>query len=154
MNPQAIVEQVTAIAEPLAEQLGLQLVAVMYQTHTKPATLRIDIRNPSDQTGLDDCEKMSRALEPLLEAQEMLLGAYNLEVSSPGTERTLTTDREFVAFRGFPVLVKTYGPIDGKKQWEGRLLERDSEHVYLTIGGRRVGVPRPQVAKVQLVQDD
>ncbi|MBW4698139.1 MAG: ribosome maturation factor RimP [Aphanocapsa lilacina HA4352-LM1] len=153
MNPRDIVEQVTALAEPVAEQLGLQLVAVAYQTHTKPATLRVDIRHPTEGTGLDDCEKMSRALEALLDTRDdLIIGAYNLEVSSPGVERVLTTDREFVAFRGFAVMVRTFGPVDGKKQWEGRLLERDGENIYLTVAGRRVALPRPQVARVQLVQ--
>ncbi|AGY56849.1 ribosome maturation factor RimP [Gloeobacter kilaueensis] len=151
MKPHDIVEQVTALAEPLAAELGLQLVAVAFQTHTRPATLRVDIRHPTSDTGLDDCERMSRALEARLDAQDIVAGAYNLEVSSPGVERVLTSDREFVAFRGFAVIVKTFAPVGGKKQWEGRLLERDEANVYFTVGGRRVALPREQVARVQLI---
>lgn len=150
MKPNEIVEQVSAMAEPIAMQLGLELVTVAYQTHTRPATLRVDIRHPSEPTGLEDCERMSRALEAALDTHDPIPSIYNLEVSSPGTERTLTTDREFIVFRGFEVQIKTFGPVDGQKQWEGRLIERDSDHVHLNIQGRRVALPRAQVAKVQL----
>ncbi|MBC8120669.1 MAG: ribosome maturation factor RimP [Gemmatimonadaceae bacterium] len=154
MSASEIIRQVSELAEPIATQLGLELVAVLYQTHTRPATLRVDIRNPAQGTGLTDCEQMSRALEEVLDQTDLIPSAYVLEVSSPGVERTLTTDREFIVFRGFPVMVKTFGPVDGKKQWEGRLLERDGEYVYLTIAGRRVAVPRSQVARVQLMRSE
>jgi len=152
MKAQDIVAQVTALAEPVAAELGLELVAVAYQTHTRPATLRVDIRNPAQDTGLDDCERMSRALEPILDAHDPIVEAYTLEVSSPGIDRTLTTDREFIAFRGFEVTVRTYGPVHGKKEWQGRLVERDDENVHLTVQGRRVSLPRTQVASVRLAR--
>jgi ribosome maturation factor RimP len=152
MQNQEIIERITALAEPVAEQLGLELVAVAYQTHTRPATLRVDIRNLSEQTGLDDCARMSRALEAVLELDDPITSAYTLEISSPGVERNLTTDREFTAFRGFAVLVKADEPIDGKLQWEGQLIARDEEHVHLSLQGRRIALPRAQVSLVQLTR--
>jgi ribosome maturation factor RimP len=145
-----LVSQIVDLATPIAEQLGLELVGAIFQTNKKPPVLRVDIRNPKTDTSLDDCEKMSRALEADLDASELLPDSYVLEISSPGVSRQLVTEREFMAFKGFPVLVKTYAPYNGKKEWHGNLQGRDEESVYLNQKGKAIAIPRDRVAKVQL----
>lgn len=146
-----IIPQLLELATPLAQELGLEIVGAVFQTSKRPPTLRIDVRNPNADTGLQDCERMSRALEEPLEASGLFEdAAYVLEVSSPGTTRQLSSDREFVAFKGFPVLVKTYAPYNGKKEWVGRLNGRDDNQVYLSQKGKVVTIPRDLVANVHL----
>ena len=145
-----LIPQITDIATPIATELGLEVVAVIFHTHERPPALRVDIRNPSADTGLQDCERMSRALEAALDTTEVIPFAYSLEVSSPGTSRELTTDREFNAFSGFAVQVTTHQPIDRKTEWQGQLIRRDETTIYLSQKGRTIQIPRELVSKVYL----
>jgi len=145
-----LIPQITDIATPIATELGLEVVAVIFHTHERPPCLRIDIRNPAAETGLQDCERMSRALEAALDSSETIPFPYALEVSSPGTSRQLTTDREFNAFSGFAVQVTTHQPVDKKTEWQGQLIRRDDTKIYLSLKGRTVEIPRELVSKVSL----
>ncbi|MFW6358339.1 MAG: ribosome maturation factor RimP [Chroococcales cyanobacterium] len=145
-----LIPQIIELATPIAEELGLEVVDAVFQTNKRPPVLRVDVRNRSGDTGLDDCERMSRALEEQLDATESIPDAYVLEISSPGISRQLTTDREFISFKGFSVIVKTYAPYQDQKEWRGRLQGRDDEALYLNQKGRTISIPRSLVAKVQL----
>jgi ribosome maturation factor RimP len=146
-----LIPRITDIATPIAVDLGLELVAVVLHTNQRPPALRIDIRNPTEDTGLQDCERMSRALEAALDAEEIVPFPYALEVSSPGTSRELTTDREFNAFSGFAVCVTlAQATEDGKTEWQGQLIRRDDTKIYLSQKGRTVEILRESVGKVYL----
>ena len=145
-----VVPKIIELASPLAEELRLELVDAVFQTNKTPPILRIDVRNPNGDTSLENCEQMSRLLEEKLELTEIIAGAYVLEISSPGISRTLTTDREFIAFKGFGVTIKTFAPYKNKKQWQGRLQYRDDTTVEINDKGKAIAIPRDLVAKVQL----
>ena len=145
-----LIPEIVKIATPIAEKLGLEVVGIVFQTNKKPPVLRVDIRNTQSETGLDDCEQMSRLLEEALDIQETIPGSYILEISSPGISRELNTDREFISFKGFPVLVKTYAPYKNEKLWRGNLQRRDEQAIYLNLKGKTISIPRDLVAKVQL----
>lgn len=145
-----LVPQIIEIATPVAAELGLEIVAAVFHTNKNPPVLRVDIRNPTTDTGLTDCERMSRALEEKLDAENVLPDAYVLEISSPGISQQLTTDREFISFKGFPVSVKTSIPHDGKGEWTGHLIRRDEEAIYLSLRGRTITIPRAIVTQVCL----
>ncbi|PMB42076.1 ribosome maturation factor RimP [Fischerella thermalis CCMEE 5330] len=145
-----LVPQIIDLATPVAEELELEIVGVVFHTNQRPPVLRVDIRNPHQDTGLDDCERMSRALEATLDAAEVIPDTYVLEVSSPGISRQLTTDREFISFKGFPVIVSTSPPYEGQQEWTGQLIRRDETSVYLNQKGRAIAIPLTQVIKVRL----
>lgn len=145
-----LVLPITDLAIPVAEQLGLEVVDIVFHTNQRPPVLRVDIRNPQQDTGLDDCERMSRALEAALDATEIIPDAYVLEVSSPGISRQLVTDREFVSFKGFPVTVSTSPPHEGQQEWIGQLIRRDETKIYINQKGRVMEIPRSLITKVQL----
>ncbi len=149
-----VVPQIIELATPLAQELNLALVDAVFQTNKKPAVLRIDVRNLSTDTSLEDCERMSRALEAQLDLAEIVPGSYVLEVSSPGISRTLSTDREFVAFKGFPVTVKTFAPYKQQKEWLGNLQGRDETTIYINQKGKAIAIPRELVAKVSLTEEN
>ena len=149
----SVIPQIIELATPLAASLNLELVDAVFQTNKKPPVLRIDVRNQQGDTSLENCEQMSRALEAQLDLTELIPGAYVLEVSSPGISRTLNTDREFIAFKGFEVLVKTFAPYKQQKEWQGNLQGRDSETIYLNQKGKAITIPRNLVAKVQLADN-
>ncbi len=138
------------LATSLAPSLGLEVVEVFVQTHQNPAVVRIDIRNPKDEVGLDDCERMSLALEAELDRLELISFPYTLEVSSPGIDKFLTTDRHFAAFRGFRIAISAHTPHGGKDYWVGQLVERTEEVIKINQRGKVVAIPRRVVATVEL----
>ncbi len=147
-----LIPQIFQIAEEVASPLGLEVVDVVLHTNKNPVVLRVDIRNPDQNTGLDDCERMSRSLEPTLDAADLIPHAYVLEISSPGAERQLQGDREFVAFRGFMVTVGATVLHEGKQSWSGHLMSRNETHVTISIKGRIVNIPRELVERVELTK--
>jgi ribosome maturation factor RimP len=147
-----LIPQIFQIAEEVASPLGLEVVDVVLQTNKNPMVLRVDIRNPDQNTGLEDCERMSRALEPTLDEADLIPQAYVLEISSPGAERQLQGDREFVAFRGFMVTVSAADLPEGKQTWSGHLMSRNETHVTISVKGRIVNIPRELVERVELTK--
>ena len=145
-----LIPQIIELATPVAENLGLEIVGVVFHTNQRPPVLRVDIRNPQQDTGLNDCERMSRVLEASLDTADIIPDAYVLEVSSPGISRQLITDREFISFKGFAVTVSTSEPYEGQQEWTGQLIKRDETALYLNQKGRAIAIPRSLIAKVQL----
>jgi ribosome maturation factor RimP len=147
-----LIPQIFQIAEEVASSLGLEVVDVVLHTNKTPVLLRVDIRNPDQNTGLDDCERMSRALEPTLDESDLIPYAYVLEVSSPGAERQLEGDREFIAFKGFMVTVSAKETDDAKQSWSGHLIARNETHISISIKGRIVNIPREACDRVELAK--
>lgn len=149
MHPLAtVVEQ---LAQPIAQSLGLELVQVVFHTNQRPPVMRVDIRHLERDTSHSDCEAMSRALEGCLAETDPIPGTYVLEVSSPGITSSLSSDRDFEAFKGFPVAVTLDPPMKGRQQWTGTLLRRDEQSVWLSCKGRPTQLPRAAVQQVQLL---
>jgi len=145
-----LIPQIINLATPVAENLGLELVGVVFHTNQRPPILRVDIRNPHQNTGLNDCERMSRALETTLDEADIIPDTYVLEISSPGISRQLITDRDFISFKGFAVIISTSQPYEGHQEWTGQLIRRDDTAVYLNQKGRAIAIPRSLIIRVQL----
>ncbi len=145
-----LIPQIIDLAKPLAQELNLELVEVVFQTNTNPPLLKINVRNQSKDTSLEDCEQMSRNLEEKLDQTAVISGTYVLEVSSPGISSILTTDREFLSFKGFPVIVETVSPYKNRQQWSGRLQGRDEESLFINQKGKIMTIPRKLIAKVEI----
>ncbi|MGB3296144.1 MAG: ribosome maturation factor RimP [Phormidesmis sp.] len=150
-----LVPQIVELASPIAEGIGLEIVDAVFQTNQSPPVLRVDVRNPSQEdTGLDDCERLSVALTEALDESELIPDAYVLEVSSPGVSDILTSDRDFAVFKGFPVEVQLSEPHKKKQVWQGSLVGRDEETLSLNLKGRSVNIPRELVRSVQLSSEE
>jgi ribosome maturation factor RimP len=148
-----LIPQIIELATPVAAELGLEVVSAALYTHHRPPTLQVDIRNANGDTGMADCERMSRALDEALETSELIPHAYTLEISSPGVPTNLTTDREFEVFRGFTVSVQLDPPLKGKSELKGQLKERSATAISLTQKGRTIEIPRDLVQAVILDTD-
>lgn len=147
-NP-GIAEVVAGLAEPLAEEFGYFLWDVEYVKEGGRKILRITI-DSEDGINIDDCEKMHRALDPVLDEADPIEEAYYLEVSSPGIERELRTDMHIEACEGWNVEVRLYAPVDGSKVFRGKLLELgESGSVRIDANGKTREFPRETVAKIQ-----
>jgi ribosome maturation factor RimP len=147
-----LIPQILELAAPVAESLDLEVVSAVFHTNQNPPVLRVDVRNKQEDTGLDDCEQMSRALETALDDSNLIPDAYVLEISSPGISKTLTSDREFISFRGFPIQVTTTEPVNKKTEFTGNLVRRDEESVHLNLKGRAIAIPRQVIKQVVLIE--
>ena len=107
-----IAERVKQIAGPKAEELGLELIDCEYKKEGGRRVLRLYI-DKKGGVGLDDCEAVSRSVEPVLDSEDFIDEAYTFEVSSPGLDRPLKTDSDFVRYEGEDVEVGLYAAIDG-----------------------------------------
>ncbi len=145
-----LIPQIIELATPIAESLGLELVGAIFHTNQHPPVLRLDIRHPHQDTGLDDCERMSHVIEEKLDAVNIIPEPYLLEISSPGISKFLDNDRDFIAFKGFSVIVKTSEPYKGKNNWTGQLVRRDETAVYINQKGRQTSIPRSLISAVEL----
>ena len=145
-----LIPQIIDLAKPLAQELNLELVEVVFQTNVNPPLLKLNVRNCNQDTSLEDCEQMGRNLEEKLDEVTIIPGSYVLEVSSPGISSVLTTDREFQSFKGFPVIVETNLPFKNRQQWSGRLQGRDDESLFIDQKGKIMTIPRKLIAKVEI----
>ncbi len=118
------VSAVRAIAQPIAEKLGLQIWDIRFLKEGTGWFLRIFI-DKDGGVGIDDCVEMSRALNEPLDEADLIEQAYCLEVSSPGVERELVKDEHFQKYIGEKVKLKTIRPVDGKREFSGILESYD-----------------------------
>ena len=123
-NTKSVAETVRELAEPIAEELGCWIWDVEYVKEGARRVLRITIDSEEGIT-IDDCEKLHRAIDPILDEADPIEEAYYLEVSSPGVERELRTAEHIYACEGWNVEVKLYAPLNGSKLYRGVLLESD-----------------------------
>jgi len=146
----SLTDRAEAIAGPLATQAGLVLVDVEHVREGGRLILRFIVDRPGG-LGLDDIAGFHRALEPALDTADLIAERHYVEVSSPGLLRPLRRDRDFETFRGRTVRVTTYAPVDGKKEFTGRLdgLVDGEVHLHLE-DGRDVRLKREQVARARL----
>ena len=116
-----ITEVVWALAEPAVQAQGCRIWDVEYVREAGQWYLRVYI-DKDGGVNIDDCEAVSRALEVKLDEKDPIEQAYILEVSSPGIDRPLKKDADFVKYQGEIIDVKLYKAQDGSKQYQGRLL--------------------------------
>jgi ribosome maturation factor RimP len=153
-----IVESVVKLASPLAEELGYELVDVEYRKEGPDWVLRCSI-DCETGVGINECQRFSEALEKLLDSTDPIPGSYLLEVSSPGVERPLKKDNDFVRFAGRTIEVKLMQALDGKKTYSGILIGMENGEppnsltVIIENNGQITGIPREMIAKANLTAD-
>ncbi|WP_264737226.1 ribosome maturation factor RimP [Cytobacillus firmus] len=148
-----VTETVEQLVTPIVNELNLELVDIEYVKEGKDWFLRVFI---DKETGVDieECGMVSERLSEKLDAEDPIPYNYFLEVSSPGAERPLKKDSDFVKAVGKNVFVKTYEPIDGEKTFEGVLTQFDGETVTVEVKiktrNKRIEIPYEKVANARL----
>ena len=100
--------------------------------------------------GSDDCEKISRFLSEKLDSEDPIEQNYYLEVSSPGLDRLLVSDKDFERFKGEMIEVKLYKALDGQKEFTGKLIGRKDGFVTIECDGKELRLPMDTAAKINL----
>jgi ribosome maturation factor RimP len=121
MEKSPLINKIERVLVPTAEGLGYELVRVLLVGSGKP-TLQVMAERPDGTMGVEDCEKLSNAVSAILDVENLLDGAYYLEVSSPGIDRPLTRAKDFEKYKGFDARIEIEPGINGQKKFKGRLL--------------------------------
>lgn len=147
-NP-SIVQVVENLIAPVADELGYFIWDIEFVKEGGKRILRVTIDNEEGIT-IEDCEKLHRAIDPVLDEADPIEEAYYLEVSSPGIERDLKNDMHISACEGWDVEVRLYAPVDNAKVFRGKLMELgENGEIRIDINGTVREFPRSAVAKVQ-----
>ena len=149
-NAQAVIAASTALAEPLCESEGLELVHLEYRREPGGWILRLYIDKSGGVT-LDDCVTVSHQMIDLLDVGLDDIGPYNLEVTSPGPNRPLGKPEDFERFKGNPVKIRTIRPYEGQKNFKGVLMGLAGEQVKLSVGENTVQILLDDISRAQLV---
>ncbi len=143
----------TEIAQPVLDQLGLRLWDVRFEKEGSGWYLRYFI-DKEGGVDINDCERFSRAVDPLLDEADPIEQSYCLEVSSPGTERELTRPWHFEENLGRAVSVRLIRPRDGLRAFEGTLETwQDNTAGVRTPEGTLIAVKRSECAFIRLKDD-
>lgn len=137
--------QIEEVIEPVLRDHGLELVDLEWRPRRPRAVLRVFIDKPGG-VAIGDCERLSREVGDLLDVAGFIAESYDLEVSSPGLDRQLRTDREYRWATGKPVRCW----LAGGREVRGRLAEVAPERLVLEHEGERVELPRGAVTKARL----
>ncbi len=147
-----ITDQVRGFAAPVVERLGCTLWDVEYVREGGQWYLRLYI-DKDGGVNIQDCEAISRAIDPILDEKDPIADSYRFEVCSAGLERPLKRPGDFAQFMGAPVLVKLYAPKDGEKELAGILAGYQDGAVTITVNGKNETFTKSQVALVRLRAD-
>jgi ribosome maturation factor RimP len=140
---------IEALAGPVLQAYGLTLVDLEYAGGGRRSVLRFYIDKPGG-VSIDDCQRFSREIGDLLDVEDLVPGSFDLEVSSPGLDRELRKARELVWAVGQPVRLWTREPVDGQREFAGRLVEVGEAFLTLAEAAGRRQVPRALLTKVRL----
>jgi ribosome maturation factor RimP len=149
MTKTSTVESIIEIIEPVIQDETLELVDVEYKKLGKTWTLRIFIDGTNGVT-VDDCQKVSRQIEDMIEIDDLISNPFVLEVSSPGLDRPLKKEKDFLRFKNKAVQVKTFSPLENRKNFRGtirdcknQILFLDEEGVPLEISLDKISQAKP-----------
>ncbi|MBP2635856.1 MAG: rimP [Firmicutes bacterium] len=148
MSKGKIESVVEAIVSELIANSKLELVDVEY-IKEREWYLRVFIDKESG-IEIDDCQWLSEQLEAKLDNGDLIKDHYYLEVSSPGLDRPLKKDRDFVRHAGDKIEVKTYEQINGEKIVIGTLIGLVDNNVQMDVNGQTVTIPREKTAQIRL----
>ena len=148
---ETIRKKVEEIAESVASSEGLELVLVEYKQQGGRWVLTVYI-DKEEGVGLNDCQNISKQLSTIFDVEDVIPHRYTLEVSSPGLNRPLVKEKDYIRFRGKKVKIETVNPIEGRKRFVGSLIGCQDGIISLALekGEQPLTIPLKEVAKARL----
>ena len=144
-----VTEQVTAFAEPIVKEHGCELWDVEYVREGSEYFLRLYI-DKDGGVDINDCEAISRAVDPIVYEKDPIPGSYHFEVCSAGLERVLKRPSDFQKYLGSPITVKLYRPRNGLKEIPCVLRGYEDGRLTVEAGKETVTFEKSEVALVRL----
>lgn len=146
-------DHLVKLIEPIVEGLGYECVGIEYNSHPKNGMLRIYIDNEVG-INVDDCSKVSHQIDGVLDVEDPVQGNYQLEVSSPGSDRPLFKIEQFEQFIGHIVKVNLFNPVNNRRKISGRILKVEQDIIQLKDGGQIFEVSFKSISKARLEPED
>ena len=144
-----IVDRVKELAGGYLKDNGIELIEITYRREQGGMTLRLLV-DTSSGVRIDECEGLNNYLSELLDAEDVIQEHYVIDVSSPGLDRPIKTDRDFERSIDKTLEITTYEPIDGRKTHEGRLVGMSKEEIVVESNGISTVIPRAKIALARL----
>jgi len=155
MNPEE--EKIRQLAEPVLASAGMELVLVECLRMKARWVVRIYMDREEGGVTLDDCALISDQLGDLLDVHDVPDGPYTLEISSPGLDRPLQRDKDFLKYRGARINLHLREKIDGRRHFRGELTDYEAGErgrtLVVNVAGRTFRIPREAVHKANLVYE-
>jgi ribosome maturation factor RimP len=149
----AIDRRMAEIITPVIEDLGYELVRIRLMSG-KESILQIMADKPEGGIEVDDCALISTAVSATLDVEDLILGSYTLEVSSPGIDRPLTRIKDFDNFEGYEAKLETDELIDGRRRFKGMLAGTEGDEVLINLTEGTVGLKFDWLSDAKLVLTD
>lgn len=144
-------QDLTALFEPVVKSMGYELVGVEFHGSEHHGVLRIYI-DKEDGITVDDCASVSRQISAVLDVEDPITQAYDLEVSSPGLNRPLFKATDFQRFAGSKAKIKLAVALNGRKNFSGVLMGiDDNEQVIIDVDNETFELPLQDIAKANLL---
>ena len=150
----ATIARVWALAAPLVDRQGMEIIDIelRHEGSRGGRVLRLYLDKPGGPN-MDELSQVSRELSDCLDADNVVDGAYTLEVSSPGINRPLKRPEHFVPFVGKKVRVRTREMINGRRSFLGELLDVSADRITVSQDGARCEIPFAQIEKSNYEHD-
>lgn len=145
------ISKIEDLVLPVIKNMGLELVDIEYMQDGGYWYVRIFIEKLDEDISLDECAKLSLAIDE--DIDKLIDKKFFLEISSPGIERPLKRQKDFMRFIGSKIKVSLKHKIDEIKNYEGMLKNFENDTLYLEIGERSLEIPFKEVRKANLVYD-
>lgn len=146
----SIEERVEKLIKNEIENLGYKLYDVQYAKEGKDYFLRVFIDKTNGTIDLNDCEKVSDVINPLLDKEDIVKEMYFLEVSSPGIERILRKEKHFEENIGKEVEINLFKPLNSKKEYIGTLNKWDENNIYIEVEETEIAIERKNISLMKL----
>ncbi len=144
-------QDLTPLFEPVIESMGYELVGVEFVGGGGHGTLRVYI-DRDEGVSIDDCASISHQISGILDVEEPIKQAYDLEISSPGIDRPLFKLADFERYAGSTAKIKMAVGVDGRKNFKGRLQGvADAKMVEIEVDGEVFSLPHADIARANLV---
>ncbi|MGI6586842.1 MAG: ribosome maturation factor RimP [Gracilibacteraceae bacterium] len=148
MTKRRIEDIVYELARPIIDRKNFELVEIEYKKEGQDWFLRVYIDKEGGIT-IDDCQSVSEELSDLLDEADPIEQSYIFEVSSPGIDRPLKTDRDYRKNIGKPIEIKLFSPMNGKKVIEGILKGHTEAVVEIEVDGKPIDVEKSSIALIK-----
>ena len=152
VSESGVAARVVQVIEGAVEGLGFRLVRVKV-TSGGNATVQIMVERPDGTCAIEDCEAVSRTISPLLDLDDPVGGAYNLEISSPGIDRPLVRVSDFARWAGYEAKVELARPLDGRKRFRGTLLGVEGDRAALRRDDVKNGDPTDVLLTIEDISE-
>ena len=149
----AVEKKLLELLNPIVTDEGFELVRLRLMG-SKEITLQIMVARPDGFINVDECADLSTAMSALLDVEDPIIDAYNLEVSSPGIDRPLTRMKDFEEFEGYEARLETAELIDGRKRFKGTLAGTNGSEIIINVDEGTIGLEFEWLAEAKLILTD